>query len=76
MDCESSVVFVLQRKSPFLSFFNRQIQRFIEHGFVDYWYNAALTESDMSYTSNFYTVYSEDFHVKALSIKKLRILLT
>lgn len=67
-----NVVFVLQRDSPFLQYFNEQIQRFIEHGFVDYWHRMALGESNMSFVKNFYTVYVEDYHPKPLDIKKLQ----
>lgn len=69
---QESLVFVLQKNSPFTSFFNSEIQRFVEHGFVDYWYRIALSDSDMSYMSNFYTVYVQDFRPKPLNCKKLQ----
>lgn len=69
---QENIVFVLQRNSPFISFINKQIQRFIEHGFVDYWYKKSLIESDMSYMSNFYTTYVENIRPKPLHGKKLQ----
>lgn len=67
-----NIVLVMQKNSPFLSFFNKQIQRYIEHGFVDYWHNRALSQSNMTFMSNFYTVYAEDYHAKPLNIEKLQ----
>lgn len=69
---QENIVFVLQRNSPFISFINKQIQRLIEHGFADYWYKKSLIESDMSYMSNFYTTYVENFRPKPLYSKKLQ----
>lgn len=69
---QEHLVLALQRNSPFLSFFNKQIQRFIEHGFVDHWHNIALSGPNMSYMSNFYTVYVEHYHPKPLNIQKLQ----
>lgn len=52
--------------------FNKQIQRFIEHGFVDYWYKGALTEFNISFMSNFYAAYVENYYSKPLNIEKLQ----
>lgn len=69
---QENIVFVLQPNSPFTSFFNKHIQRLVEHGFVDHYFKEAIIQSNISYMSNFYTVYIENYYSRPLNIKKLQ----
>lgn len=69
---KSNVVFVLQRNSVYTDIINKYTQRFVEYGFVRYWFKQAIYLSKDTYFDNFYSLYVNKFGHGSLKIERLK----
>lgn len=67
-----NIVFAMQRDSVFAEFINKHTARFIEHGFLRYWFKEAVYRLNFDYIDNFYSVYVNSFGHGALKTQRLK----